>query len=81
MTDVIVTKVAKILKSVLKEVPKGMFSSKELNDIIRRMSDAVRTTEHGVAIAANQIGLNYRIFVVRGFVLEGKNRADEGADN
>jgi peptide deformylase len=81
MADDIVTKGAKILAEKTKEVPKDMFGTKELEKLVARMSASLRATEHGVAIAANQIGLPWRIFVVRGFVLENKERKDEGADD
>ncbi|MES2014305.1 MAG: peptide deformylase [Patescibacteria group bacterium] len=74
MIDPIVIKGAKILKQKLKEVPKNLFGTAELQDMIARMSASLRETKHGVAIAANQIGIPYRIFVVRGFVLENKER-------
>ncbi len=80
MIDPIVITGAKVLKETTKEVPKSLFGTKKLEDMIARMSAALRTTKHGVAIAANQIDLPYRIFVVRGFVLEGKDRSDEDAD-
>ena len=80
MSNDIVTKGAKILSETGKEVPKKLFGTPELHKIIVRMSKAVRKTDHGVAIAANQIGLPYRIFVVRGFVLAGKERSDEDPD-
>ncbi|MES2135285.1 MAG: peptide deformylase [Patescibacteria group bacterium] len=76
MIDPIVLKGAKILKQKMKEVPKSLFGTAELRDIIARMSLSLRDTKHGVAIAANQIGIPYRIFVVRGFVLENKERND-----
>ena len=78
MPDKIVTKGANILVKLAKDVPKSLFGTKELANLIARMSLALRKTEHGVAIAANQIGLSYRIFVVRGFVLAGKERSPEG---
>lgn len=80
MPDKIVTKGAKVLATPAKEVPKSMFGSKELASMIAHMSASLRTTEHGVAIAANQIGLPYRIFVVRGFVLADKERGDDDPD-
>lgn len=78
--DPIVLKGADVLAKPAKEVPKEMFGTKELSEMIRRMSASLRATSHGVAIAANQIGIPYRIFVVRGFVLEGKERSDEDPD-
>lgn len=78
--DPIVTRGAHVLGKPCKEVPKDMYGTKELADIIRRMTASLRETEHGVAIAANQIGIPYRIFVVRGFVMENKERSDEDPD-
>lgn len=78
--DPIVLRGADVLSKPAKEVPKELFGTKELADMIRRMSVSLRETAHGVAIAANQIGIPYRIFVVRGFVLENKERSDEDAD-
>ena len=57
-----------------------MFGTKELQKLLARMSTSLRSTEHGVAIAANQIGLPWRIFVVRGFVIAGKERSDGDPD-
>lgn len=81
MTDPIVLKGAKVLKEKMKEVPKELFGTLELKDMLKRMSASLRSTEFGVAIAANQIGLPYRIFVVRGFVLDNKERSDIGVQN
>ena len=80
MPDPIVERGADILKKAAADVPKKMFGTKELNDIIARMSASCRATEHGVAIAAPQIGILYRMFVVRGFVMKDMKREDEGAD-
>lgn len=77
MTDPIVIKGAKILKEKMKDVPKSLFGTAELKDMVTRMSASLRGTKYGVAIAANQIDIPYRIFVVRGFVLENKERHDE----
>ncbi len=79
--DPIVLRGADILGEKLKDTPKKLFGTKELAHIVKRMSASLRTTPHGVAIAANQIGLDHRIFVVRGFVMDGMNRTDEGADD
>jgi peptide deformylase len=79
-TDPIVVKGAPVLHKKTQEIPKELFGTAKLKDMIARMSASLRETEHGVAIAANQIGLPYRIFVVRGFVIEGKDRSNEDAD-
>ena len=77
--DAIVVKGAKILAQKTKEVPKELLGTKELEKMLVRMSKALRATEHGVAIAANQIAIPYRIFVVRGFVIKGKERTEGDA--
>lgn len=81
MIDPIVLKGQAVLAHKTKEVPKDMFGTKELAKLIERMSKSVRNTRYGVAISANQIGLPWRIFVVRGFVLAGMERKDPGADD
>jgi len=80
MPETIVIKGAKILAHKAKEVPKAMFGTKELAKLLARMSASLRASEHGVAIAANQIGIPWRIFVVRGFVMAGKERSDDDPD-
>jgi len=80
MPTPIVTKGDPILSKKTVDLPKNLFGTKALAEMIADMSAALRATEHGVAIAANQIGLPYRIFVVRGFVMEGKERGTEDPD-
>lgn len=80
MSDPIVTKDSPVLRVKAKEVPDSLFGTKELAAILERMSASLRNTEHGVAIAAPQIGISYRIFVVRGFVIAGLERKAETAD-
>lgn len=72
----IVTEGDPVLRKKALPVPKELFNSKELSDIIYAMTKALRKTSHGVAIAAPQIGISYRIFVVRGFVMEGHEKND-----
>ncbi|MEK9177017.1 MAG: peptide deformylase [Patescibacteria group bacterium] len=80
MIDPIVVKGTPVLRKKSKEVPHELFGTTELKDIVRRMSASLRATEHGVAIAAPQIGIPYRLFVVRGFVIAEKLREDKDAD-
>ena len=69
-----------VLRQVAQEVPKEMFGTKELEDIVYKMSKALRTASHGVAIAAPQVGVSYRVFVVRGFVMQNHERNDLDMD-
>ena len=70
----IVTQGHPVLREKAKAVPKDMFGSDELNQIITDMSTALRATTHGVAIAAPQIAQPWRIFLVSGFVVAGNER-------
>lgn len=54
-----------VLRKKASPVPEELFGTKELSDIIRDMADTLDTQPDGVAIAAPQIGIPYRIFVVR----------------
>ncbi len=76
----IVTAGAPVLRVVAPEVPKELFGTKELTGILSAMEASLRSAEFGVAIAAPQIGVSYRIFTVRGFVVAGNERNDDDPD-
>lgn len=52
------------LRDYAKEVPLTDISSKTIQDIIRTMKQSLHTQDDGVAIAAPQIDVSLRIFVV-----------------
>lgn len=54
-----------ILRKVAKLVPEKMFGTPELAEIIADMTEALDKELDGVAIAAPQIAVPYRIFIVR----------------
>lgn len=56
---------AKVLDEVAKPVPEEMFGTAELAQIISDMTEALDKELEGVALAAPQIGVSYRIFIVR----------------
>jgi len=55
----------KVLREVAKPVPEKMFGSAELSRLISDMAEALDHYPEGVAIAAPQIGVSYRLFLVR----------------
>ncbi len=57
---------AKVLRQVAKPVPLKDIGSKKLGDILAKMKKALHAEDDGVAIAAPQIGVSLRIFVVKG---------------
>lgn len=80
MSDPIVTEGNPVLRGVATEVPAALFGTTELSDLVYRMTKALRGASHGVAIAAPQIGIPYRMFVVRGFVMHNHERNDLDPD-
>lgn len=80
MADPIVLEGDPVLRQKAAEVSAAMFGTKELSSIVYRMSKTLRAAPIGVAIAAPQIGISYRVFVVRGFVMQGRERNDLDID-
>jgi peptide deformylase len=60
----IIKKGNKILRKISEEVKLRDIKSVEIQAIIEKMKDELSQTPEGVAIAAPQIGINLRIFVV-----------------
>lgn len=56
---------AEVLREKAKPVTEEMFGSAELSQLIADMSEALDRYSEGVAIAAPQIGVSYRVFIVR----------------
>lgn len=56
---------AQILRNVSEQLPEKLFRSNELSSLIDDMAEALDRYPEGVAIAAPQIGVPYRIFIVR----------------
>lgn len=54
-----------VLRQVAAEVPESMFGGAELARIVKDMEEALDAQKDGVALAAPQIGISYRIFIVR----------------
>ena len=56
---------ARVLRETAKPVPEKMFGSPELAKLIREMSAALDAEPEGVALAAPQLGVSWRLFIVR----------------
>jgi methionyl-tRNA formyltransferase len=61
----IVQEGAAVLRETAKLVPENLFGSVELNHLIHEMSVALDAFPEGVALAAPQLGVSYRLFIVR----------------
>ncbi|HEY9481256.1 MAG TPA: peptide deformylase [Candidatus Paceibacterota bacterium] len=66
----ILQKDAPVLREKAKSVPESMFGTKKLSQIIADMKTAIASQDDAVAIAAPQIGIPYRIFVVAGRAID-----------
>lgn len=66
----IVQKEDPVLRQVAKPVPEDMIGTPKLAKIIADMKKALAAQSDGVAIAAPQIGVSLRIFVVSGRIYE-----------
>jgi len=69
-----------ILRAVAQEVPISEITSKKIQKIITDMSQALSTQKYGVAIAAPQIDVPLRIFVVAGHVFEMQNQRKKNSE-
>jgi len=56
---------AAVLRAIAKLVPEELFGSAELERLVADMSEALDRYPEGVALAAPQIGVSYRLFIVR----------------
>lgn len=54
-----------VLRGIAQPVPEGLFGSPELARIIKNMEEALDKEPDGVALAAPQIAIPYRIFIIR----------------
>jgi len=64
MQRLIVTDPHPVLRSRSLEVPREKICSAELRKIIRDLKDTLKNSEDGIGIAAPQIGIGRRIFIV-----------------
>lgn len=76
MTVDIIQKDNPILRDVASEVDVTTLPNAELSQLVRDMSDALAAAKDGVAIAAPQIGVSLRVFVVAGTVV-GENEPNK----
>ena len=56
---------AEVLREIAKPVPENIFGSAELARLIADMSEALDKKPEGVALAAPQVGVSWRLFIVR----------------
>lgn len=76
----IVQRDEKILRETAKEVPLKDITSPRIQKIIKDMKIALASQDDGVAIAAPQIGIQLRIFVVSGKVLGYMRDEEDGGE-
>ncbi len=77
----IVQREAPVLREIAKAVPIIEITSDKTRKIISEMKDAMALQKDGVAIAAPQIGVNQRIFVISGTLLKQADKKYKGDDS
>lgn len=60
----------KVLRETAKEVDLSLIKTKRIQNVLKEMSQALKSQNDGVAIAAPQIGYKLRIFIVSGKIFE-----------
>ena len=65
------------LRQKAKNLPAPLFGTKELSRIVADMKTALHAEFDGVGLAAPQIGVSYRIFIVAGRVLDSGDSLSE----
>lgn len=76
----IVQKEQPILRDKAKDVPLSDIGTEKLNRIIADMIEAMDSQKDGIALAAPQIGVPLRIFVVKGKLLRHADHSYKGGD-
>ena len=71
---------AAILRQVAKPVALEELGSKKIEDLLNIMKKALHAEEDGVAIAAPQVGVSLRIFMVAGIALRLAKSKKRGVD-
>ena len=66
-----------VLRNTAKEVPTQDVKSPEIKKLLEDMSEALSTQKDGVAIAAPQIGVSLRVFIVSGKLFSTEEDADD----
>lgn len=54
-----------VLRAIAEPVPEHLFGSPELASLLADMTEALDREPEGVALAAPQVGVSYRLFIVR----------------
>lgn len=63
----------KTLRKRAEEITEKEFSSRKLTEILEKMSEALQSQDDGVALAAPQIAISKRIFIVSKRILRDKD--------
>ncbi len=76
----IIQKGDKILKQTAKEVALEKINGGEIQDIVKKLKQAIAENEEAVAMAAPQIGKSLRIFVVSEYIFSPENKEKKKND-
>lgn len=74
----ILQKEEKVLRQVVSELNLSEITTPKIKEIIKEMSQALKSQDDGVALAAPQIGYPFSIFIVSGKIFHKDFLAEEG---
>ena len=68
----------KVLRATAEPVPQSAFGGAKLRELLRDMDAALNVEPDGVALAAPQVGVSWRLFIVRMDRVEPERTSDGG---
>jgi peptide deformylase len=77
-TKLLVPRDSAVLRGASQEVPVQEIQARHIRDVVSKMKEALHAEDDGVAIAAPQIGVGLRIFVVNSAALAVMEQEDSG---
>ncbi|MEK7589904.1 MAG: peptide deformylase [Patescibacteria group bacterium] len=66
-----------VLRDMAKKVPIGDIKSPKIKKLLKNMSEALNLQKNGVAIAAPQIGVSLRVFIVSGKLFNPEENTED----
>ena len=72
---------APILRKVSREVKASELSSEDFKDLIKKLKEALKQEKDGYAVAAPQLGVSLRVFLISGTLIRNTKKTDEPQDD
>ena len=70
-----------VLRDISKPLPEELFNTPELRKMLAEMEETLDAQPDGVALAAPQVAISYRMFIVRYDRMKGSSETGESSEN